>query len=299
MREAEAPDRRSAGSPAPLAGSTLERTSEETPITPTPPSPDRLPERIAAALASADLESMRVLLAPDARWGPPEDPDAGCHDRDEILAWYGQARDAGARAQVTEVVASGDQVLVGLLVTGTEAAAGGAPVERWQVMSIRDGRVADIRGFGDRESAEARIAAPRITPGGAGTGLEGHEGYPAAVLAGGAELSTWTGEDDRPPVGYRAVCECGWRGSQVHPGAQYPDDEARRRIMSEWEGHAESLRLTLERVAGLPELAPPLARARQAARDALDRGATVAEVARALGVSDELVGALLGPDAPA
>jgi ketosteroid isomerase-like protein len=64
---------------------------------------------------------------------------------------------AGARARVTEVVEGNDRLLVGLRVTGTAGAAEhGGTADRWQVLTVRDGRVVDIRGFEDRSSAAAR-----------------------------------------------------------------------------------------------------------------------------------------------
>ncbi|MGH9062665.1 MAG: hypothetical protein ACRD0L_01565 [Acidimicrobiales bacterium] len=128
----------------------------------------------------------------------------------------------------------------------------------------------------------------------AGEDLPGHEGYPAAVLDDGAELSTWTGETEHRTVGYRAVCECGWRGSTVRPGAQYPDEAAQRLIMAEWDDHTVSLRRELERVAGLAELAESFAELRRTVRAAITRGATAAEVAQALGVREDVVDALVG-----
>ena len=51
--------------------------------------------------------------------------------------------------------------LVDLEVTGTPAAreAGGA-AERWQVLTVRGDRIADIRGFDDRAAAAARAGVP-------------------------------------------------------------------------------------------------------------------------------------------
>lgn len=51
--------------------------------------------------------------------------------------------------------------LVGLEVTGTPAAreAGGA-AERWQVLTLRGDRIADIRGFDYRAAAAARAGVP-------------------------------------------------------------------------------------------------------------------------------------------
>lgn len=107
--------------------------------------------RVRAALESGDLDAYGDLLDPDVCWGPPDDPDSGCHDRDEVLAWYRAARDRGMRATVTEVVAGADCLLVGLTVSGSPAAdAQGGDFARWQVLSLKDGLVADIRGFDDR-----------------------------------------------------------------------------------------------------------------------------------------------------
>lgn len=120
--------------------------------------PAALTERVRFALESGDLDAIRGLLDPGARWGAPEGPgDADCRDRDQVIAWWSSVRAAGARAVVTEVTAGAGTLLVGLEVTGTPAAreAAGA-VERWQVLTVRGGRIADIRGFDDRKAAAAR-----------------------------------------------------------------------------------------------------------------------------------------------
>jgi hypothetical protein len=71
------------------------------------------------------------------------------------------ARAAGERAVVTEVTAGTGTLLVGLEVTGTPAAReAGAAVERWQVLTLRGDRIADIRGFDDRAAAAARAGVP-------------------------------------------------------------------------------------------------------------------------------------------
>ena len=70
---------------------------------------------------------------------------------------WASVRATGARAVVTEVTAGAGTLLVGLDVTGTPAAreAGGA-AERWQVLTVRGDRIADIPGFDDRKAAAAR-----------------------------------------------------------------------------------------------------------------------------------------------
>src|SRR6516164_2961178 len=124
--------------------------------------PAELTDRVRFALESGDLDAIRDLLNPGARWGAPEGPNEfDCQDRDQVIAWWSGARAAGARAAVTEVTAGAGALLVGLEVTGIPAAdeAGGA-VERWQVLTLRGDRVVDIRGFDDRPVAAARAGVP-------------------------------------------------------------------------------------------------------------------------------------------
>lgn len=118
--------------------------------------------RVRSALESGDLDAIRDLLDPGARWGAPEGPsDSDCRNREQVIAWWARARAAGARAVVTEVTPGAGTLLVGLEVTGTPTAheAGGA-AERWQVLTVRGDRIADIRGFDDRTAAAARAGVP-------------------------------------------------------------------------------------------------------------------------------------------
>ncbi|MGH3284849.1 MAG: nuclear transport factor 2 family protein [Streptosporangiaceae bacterium] len=124
--------------------------------------PAVLAGRVRSALESGDLDAIRDLLDPDARWGAPEGPgDSDCRNRDEVIAWWAGARAAGVRAVVTEVIVGTGTLLVGLEVTGTPAAseAGGA-AGRWQVLTVKGDRIADIRGFEDRAAAAARAGVP-------------------------------------------------------------------------------------------------------------------------------------------
>jgi hypothetical protein len=118
--------------------------------------------RIRSALESGDLYAIRDLLDHSARWGAPEGPgDADCRNRDQVVAWWAGARAAGARAVVTEVTAGPGTLLVGLEVTGTPTAReAGGTARRWQVLTVSGGRIADIRGFGDRTEAAARAGVP-------------------------------------------------------------------------------------------------------------------------------------------
>jgi ketosteroid isomerase-like protein len=117
--------------------------------------------RIQAAMGSADLASFADLLAPDVHWGAPDDPDQSCRNRDQVLAWYRRGRDAGVRARVTETTVFGDNIVVGLMVTGRPAPEGAdQATQRWQVLTVGDEGVVEICGFDDRDEAVARAARP-------------------------------------------------------------------------------------------------------------------------------------------
>ncbi|ASR33857.1 hypothetical protein BAY61_01360 [Prauserella marina] len=59
-------------------------------------------------------------------------------------------------------------------------------------------------------------------------GYHDHEGYSARILPDGTETAIWTYET-REFVGYRAHCECGWRGrhryAATDEGEQLADEE--------------------------------------------------------------------------
>jgi ketosteroid isomerase-like protein len=119
-------------------------------------SSEEVARQVRIALESADLSSFAELLDPDVHWGPPGDASPPCRNREQVIAWYGRGRAAGTRASVTEVELLGDQILVGLTVTGNETARErGDGAERWQLLTVRDGRVTDIVAFEQRIEAVA------------------------------------------------------------------------------------------------------------------------------------------------
>jgi ketosteroid isomerase-like protein len=117
---------------------------------------------IHAALESGDLRAFRALLDPDVTWGAPGDPQPACRNRNQVIAWYEAGRDAGVRATVAEVEIHGDRIVVGLDVVGRADAGDEAPAQRrWQVLTVRAGRVVDIVGYDDRDEALARARVNR------------------------------------------------------------------------------------------------------------------------------------------
>ena len=74
-----------------------------------------------------------------------------CRNRDQVLKWYAEGRDAGRRvATVSHVEVRGNAVLVGMRLEGEG--------ERWQVLRVGPAGVYDIRGFEDRAQGAAELA---------------------------------------------------------------------------------------------------------------------------------------------
>lgn len=52
-----------------------------------------------------------------------------------------------------------------------------------------------------------------------------HEGYAARILPDGTETGSWTYET-REFTGYRAHCDCGWRGAATYPPTEHGEELA-------------------------------------------------------------------------
>lgn len=119
---------------------------------------------LRVALELGDLAGFEALLAPDVTWGPPGDPSPPCQNRAQVLSWYRKGRASGARAEVQELTVTGTWLLVGLVVTGTDAAKErGGRTTRWQVFGVNEGRIASIVGF-DRKSEALDWIAAQVSP---------------------------------------------------------------------------------------------------------------------------------------
>ena len=127
----------------------------------TPEDFDTLIEKIRSAFESADLGAISQLVDEHARWGPPDQPVPTCQTRDQVLEWYREAKQAGVRAEVNDAIAIDDCIVLGLKVSGRDdTTANGATTDRWQVLTVRNARIVEIRGYEDRESALAYAADP-------------------------------------------------------------------------------------------------------------------------------------------
>ncbi len=126
---------------------------------------DDIAAQVRMALVAEDPSAFAELLDPDVTWGPPGASNPGCKNRNQVLAWYQRGREAGVRGSVFDVEVLGDRLLVSMSVRGTENARerGGAAL-RFQVLTVRNGRIVDIVGFDDkadfRTSDSTRLHTP-------------------------------------------------------------------------------------------------------------------------------------------
>ena len=123
---------------------------------------EALAQQVRVALESADVAAFSHLLDPDVHWGAPDASSPSCRNRDQVLAWYERGRESGTRASVSEVVVFGDRILVGLTVRNTNEPHEHLATRRWQVLTVRGGRVVDIVGFDDRDEAVARTGVSAV-----------------------------------------------------------------------------------------------------------------------------------------
>src|SRR5215471_9043755 len=105
--------------------------------------------QLRAALESGELDAYGKLLADDVRWGGPEDTPDVCHSRADVLRRLDGMRSAGMHTRVLDVTATENSAVVGLDISG------GARRQRtvFQALTLRDGRISNIRGFPSRTEA--------------------------------------------------------------------------------------------------------------------------------------------------
>ena len=115
---------------------------------------DELAELVRRAMVAEDLSAFTDLLDPDVTWGAPGARNPSCKNRSQVLKWYQRGRDAGVRGSVQDIEVLGDRLLVSMTVRGAETAEGrGGAALRYQVLSVRRGRIVDIVGFDDEAEA--------------------------------------------------------------------------------------------------------------------------------------------------
>ncbi len=120
---------------------------------------DEIAVLIRKALAAEDLSAFTELLDPAVTWGAPGARNPSCKTRNQVLAWYQRGRDSGVRGSVYDVEVFGNRLLVSMTVRGTENARerGGAAL-RFQVLTVRSGKVVDIVGFDNKTEAISHVS---------------------------------------------------------------------------------------------------------------------------------------------
>jgi ankyrin repeat protein len=106
---------------------------------------------LEAAHRDRDLDLLGSLLHPEVRW------TGLCNNRVEVLDWYRTLVADGTIATVEGVEVDRDAVLLGLGVARQAEGARPAPPQRlFQVFTVEDAQVVEIRVYPDRASAVAR-----------------------------------------------------------------------------------------------------------------------------------------------
>jgi ketosteroid isomerase-like protein len=120
--------------------------------------------QLRAAFESRDLAALGAVLDDDVRWGGEEDTAETCHSRAQVLERLAQQRANGVQTGVIEVVPGHHAVLLGLTVKRPVGGDFSREHNVYQVLSLRKGRVVDIRGYPERATAVARAGIRATGP---------------------------------------------------------------------------------------------------------------------------------------
>jgi ketosteroid isomerase-like protein len=122
-------------------------------------SPEQIARSAFAALSRGDVVSVLDVVDADLEWTflDPTDPDpkpAVCHGRAELAYWI--TRDSGWRlaAELEEVVAADDRVMVVTHSPGIDERRARSTSDRnFHVLTIREGKITTLRACRSRDEA--------------------------------------------------------------------------------------------------------------------------------------------------
>lgn len=112
--------------------------------------------RAWAAVPHGDADEFRDLLAPEVRWYGAGEAEGGCQNRDEALAFIKQARNDGVTAEAMDIRDAGARV-VAIVQTRHPDEWGDQPVPHGEVITVRDGKIAEMIVYPDVDSALAAV----------------------------------------------------------------------------------------------------------------------------------------------
>ena len=117
------------------------------------------------AYSRGDVATMLEMVDPDLQWTfldpSVEEPEPQvCYGRHELEAALKRQAERGLKADLEEVVARGDRVMVTVLIPGIDSFRMWKAHDRnYAVFTVRNGRVVALRDCRDREEAMAEAAA--------------------------------------------------------------------------------------------------------------------------------------------
>jgi ketosteroid isomerase-like protein len=113
------------------------------------------------SIARGDLGPLQAALAPDAQWRAVEDGPWNCRNRKMILATMGRNLANGLSGQIEEIIDDHDDRLIVAFQPDSHGD-GAWPLDngiRYLVLTLADGRVTEMKGCADRQTALAYAAS--------------------------------------------------------------------------------------------------------------------------------------------
>jgi ankyrin repeat protein len=111
---------------------------------------------LEAACRDFDLGLLGSLLHPQVQW------TGVCSNSEEVLDWYRGVFADGTNAAIQSVEVDRDAVVLGLTLTRqAEGARPAPPQQLYQVFTVDNAQITDIRGYPDRKSALTRTLGPQ------------------------------------------------------------------------------------------------------------------------------------------
>lgn len=123
-------------------------------------------QRAWEAISRGDLSVLEQELAADARWRAVTDGPWNCENREAILETMSRNLADGVRGTIEETIQAGPRVLVAFR-PKTPLSDDQRPLDNgiaYVVVTIRDGKLVELKGCADRAAAQAYLASGETSP---------------------------------------------------------------------------------------------------------------------------------------